>query len=474
MSSINLDNEDFRNHLYNQAKDGKRLWIYPGRIIGPWYRYRTWVANALLLSLFTLPWLERKGAPLFLFDVLQRKFIFFGVPFFPQDFHLVALGLLSFLIFVSLFTVLFGRIWCGWACPQTIFMEMLFRKIEYWIEGDDKAQRRLDAAPWEWEKIWKKTSKHGLFLILSFAIANTFLMYLIGKKAWLALIQENPLDHLLGLALIFLFTGVFYFVFARFREMVCMVVCPYGRLQGVLLDNKSIGVQYDYPRAEPRGKWQKHPNSTAGDCIDCHWCVRVCPTGIDIRNGANQLECIGCTACMDACDAVMEKIQKPKGLIRYDSNVGIQKGAPWRFNRRVGAYSLVLLGLIGFLGYLLWTRSPWESTLLRSPGLTYQIDEAKQEIRNLYQLELINKSLEDEELQIRVSPPYRLDWVGKAPKRLPQGQLLKASFFLSIESTSGSSIKKGPSKPLEQPILWIRNAQGLEERLETRFITPYE
>ncbi len=180
MSQFSIENDDFRNHLYNQSKDGKRLWIYPGRVIGPFYRYRSYVSYVLLALLFGLPWLEHKGQPIFLFNVLERKFIFWGVPFFPQDFHLVALGLVCFLIFISLFTVLFGRIWCGWACPQTIFMEMLFRKIEYWIEGDDKAQRRLNESPWNQEKIIKKGSKHSLFVLLAFAIFNTFLVYLTG------------------------------------------------------------------------------------------------------------------------------------------------------------------------------------------------------------------------------------------------------------------------------------------------------
>ncbi len=317
MPQLNLDNDDFRNHLYNQSKDGKRLWLYPGRIIGKFYRLRSYFSYFLLIALFGLPWLEYKGQPIFLFNVLARKFIFWGVPFFPQDFHLVALGLVAFLIFVSLFTVLFGRIWCGWACPQTIFMEMLFRKIEYWIEGNDKAQRRLNESPWTQEKMLKKGAKHALFLVFAFAISNTFLMYLMGKGDWLRLIQEPVGLHIAGFSAIWIFTAVFYLVFARFREIVCMVICPYGRLQGVLLDNNSILVQYDHTRGEPRGKTTSEQST--GDCIDCHWCVRVCPTGIDIRNGSNQLECIGCTSCIDACDAVMDKIHKPKNLIRYDS-----------------------------------------------------------------------------------------------------------------------------------------------------------
>jgi cytochrome c oxidase accessory protein FixG len=464
MSQFNLENDDFRNHLYNQSKDGKRLWIYPGRIIGQFYRYRSYFSYFLLVTLFGLPWVEVKGQPIFLFNVLERKFIFWGVPFFPQDFHLVALGLVAFLIFISLFTVLFGRIWCGWACPQTIFMEMLFRKIEYWIEGDDKAQRRLDESPWTQEKIIKKGLKHVLFLVLAFAISNTFLMYLVGKADWLKLIQEPVEQHIAGFSSIWIFTGVFYFVFARFREMVCMVVCPYGRLQGVLLDNNSILVQYDHKRGEPRGKI--NAEHAQGDCIDCHWCVRVCPTGIDIRNGSNQLECIGCTACIDACDAVMDKIHKPQKLIRYDSLNGVNSGTQLKFNLRIGAYSAILVIILGFLAYLLGTRKPFETTLFRTPGMTYQFDEKTKTVRNLYQIEILNKSMEDEHFEISVEKPLAIVWVGNPIHGIERGKMMKGEFF--IQAPLGVR-KNGEKLPVH-----IRDREGEEEIIKTSFIQPDE
>ena len=462
MSQFSLENDDFRNHLYNQSKDGKRLWIYPGRVIGQFYKYRSYVSYVLLALLFSLPWLEHKGQPIFLFNVLERKFIFWGVPFFPQDFHLVALGLVCFLIFISLFTVLFGRIWCGWACPQTIFMEMLFRKIEYWIEGDDKAQRRLNESPWTPEKIFKKGSKHALFIVLAFAISNTFLIYIIGKQEWLQIVQGNPLEHIKGLSVMLIFTAVFYFVFARFREMVCMVVCPYGRLQGVLLDNNSLLVQYDHKRGEPRGKVNK--SETKGDCIDCHWCVRVCPTGIDIRNGSNQMECIGCTACIDACDAVMEKIEKPKGLIRYDSLNGVNSGTKLKFNLRIVAYSTVLFLILGILGYLLITRRNWESTLLRTPGMTFQVDEKLHTVSNIYNLEILNKSMEDQEFRVYVDKPLELIWIGEGIKQVQKGKQVKTEFFIR---TKMGAWKQGAKIPIH-----IVNGEGKEEILTTRFIQP--
>jgi cytochrome c oxidase accessory protein FixG len=464
MSLINLANDDFRNHLYNQTKDGKRLWIYPGRIIGQLYKLRSYFSYLLLTLLFGLPWIVHKGQPIFLFNVIERKFIFWGVPFYPQDFHLVALGLVCFLIFISLFTVLFGRIWCGWACPQTIFMEMLFRKIEYWIEGDDKAQRRLNESTWTNEKIAKKGSKHTLFILVAFAISNTFLMYIIGKPEWLQIVTGNPREHIKGLIVMLIFTAIFYLVFARFREMVCMVVCPYGRLQGVLLDNNSILVQYDHVRGEPRGKAVKM--ETKGDCIDCHWCVRVCPTGIDIRNGSNQLECIGCTSCIDACDAVMEKIDKPTGLIRYDSYNGVNSGTKLKFTTRIGAYSSVLVLIVGILTYLLITRKSWESTLLRTPGMTFQVDEKLQTVSNLYNLEILNKSMEDQTFTVRVDKPLKLIWIGQKLGKIEKGKQVKTEFF--IRTTIGSW-KQGEKIPIH-----IQDNQGKEETLKTSFIQPNE
>lgn len=467
MSQLNLENDDYRNHLANQTKDGKRLWIYPGRIIGSLYRARTYFSYVFLILLFGLPWLEISGQPVFMFNVMERTFIFWTVPFYPQDFHLVALGIVCFLIFISLFTVLFGRIWCGWACPQTIFMEMLFRKIEYWIEGDDKAQRRLDEGPWNVNKILKKTSKHFLFLVLAFAISNTFLMYIIGKKEWLKLVMEPPTNHLIGLMAIWIFTVVFYFVFARFREIVCMVVCPYGRLQGVLLDNNSILVQYDHKRGEPKGKLTKGETSTNhGDCIDCHWCVRVCPTGIDIRNGSNQLECIGCTSCIDACNEVMEKINKPKDLIRYDSLNGVNSGTKLKLTNRIAAYSFALIAILGVFAYLLVMRKNYETTLLRMPGMTYQYDEKTHEVSNLYQIEILNKSKGNQHYKITVAPPMKLIWVGKGISRIENGKMAKGEFF--IKGLLGQLPRH------EKLTIMVTDSEGDTEVIKTSFIQPDE
>lgn len=428
--------DDFRDHLSTVSENGKRLWVYPRIIKGKFFKLRSVFAWILLALMFGLPFVEVDNHPFFLFNVIERKFIFWGVTFFPQDFHLVAIGLIIFIVFIILFTVIFGRVWCGWACPQTIFMEMVFRKIENWIEGDYRAQKRLDASPWTSEKIRKKTLKHSLFFLISFLIANIFLAYIIGKNELLRIITDNPANHIAGLSSILIFTGTFYYVFARFRENVCTVVCPYGRLQAALMDKKSMIVAYDYQRGEPRGKVQKNTesplNQDKGDCIDCALCVHVCPTAIDIRNGS-QMECIGCTACIDACDMVMDKIQKPRGLISYNSTEGIENKKKFRFTGRIAAYSGVLLVLTGIMIFLLLTRGNTETTILRTPGLTYQ-QEKDGSISNLYNLQILNKTSQNLSVTLRIKdfPAAKVKMVGTDHVQILANDLATASFFIAI------------------------------------------
>ena len=279
-----------------------------------------------MIILFGMPWVRVNGDPLMLFNILELRFIVFGIHFTPQDFHLFVIAMITFIVFIALFTAVFGRLFCGWVCPQTIFMEMVYRKIEYWIEGDANAQRRLNKAPWTTEKIRKKVLKQAIFFGIAVLVANTFLAYIIGTDEVIRIATEPISKNRNGFIAMLIFSGVFYFVFAWLREQVCIAICPYGRMQGVLLDKSSITVAYDWVRGEPRTKIKKGQSPVgAGDCIDCNLCVKVCPTGIDIRNGT-QLECVNCTACIDACDEVMEKVGRPKQLIRYDSLNGIESG----------------------------------------------------------------------------------------------------------------------------------------------------
>ena len=363
--------DNFRDHLGNVTREGKRLKIYPKKPGGQYHTARRIVSWVLLAILFAGPFVRINGQPLLLLNILERRFVLFGVPFWPQDLYLFLLTALSLVVFVVLFTAIFGRLWCGWACPQTVFMEMVFRKIEYLIEGDARQQRKLDEGPWTSDKIFKKTLKHGLFLGLSFLIANIFLAYIIGSEQLWKIVTDPPAEHLTGLTAITIFSLLFYGVFARFREQACIIVCPYGRWQSVMVNEDTIAVTYDYLRGEPRGKRRKgREQREAGDCVDCKLCEQVCPTGIDIRNGI-QLECINCTACMDACGEVMDRVERPRGLIRYSSYRGIEEPVHKLLTPRVMGYSAVLVVLVGIVAYLFSTRAAVQAIILREPGRLY-------------------------------------------------------------------------------------------------------
>jgi cytochrome c oxidase accessory protein FixG len=397
---------DFRDHLATADQEGRRVWVYPKKPRGRFYLARLWFSFMLIVIMFAGPFIRINGNPLLMINVVERKFSVLGIIFWPQDNLIFAFGFLLFLTGIAVFTAAFGRLWCGWTCPQTVMMEMVFRRIEYFIEGDAHDQRALDKAPWTTRKILKKLVKHSVFLALSFVIGNTLLAYVIGSDALLAIITDNPAHHLTGLAFMCLFTLLFYGIFARFREQACTFICPYGRLQSTLLDENTIVVAYDHKRGEGRGKLRRSQSieqrrsEGKGDCIDCHECVAVCPTGIDIRNGT-QMECVNCTACIDACDNVMTRISRPRGLIRFASLNGIEQGEPLRITPRIIGYCVVLLALGTGLATLLLTRSDVDTALLRAPGgLFQQTQEGR--ISNLYLLKLTNKTQRDLPVELKL------------------------------------------------------------------------
>jgi len=425
--------EQFRDTIGTVDKQGKRLWVYPKKPKGNFYTKRGIVATILLGLLFSGPFIKVGGQPLLLFNIFERKFVIFGVPFWPQDFYIFGLVTIAFFVFIILFTVVFGRVWCGWACPQTIFMELVFRKIEYWIDGDSKQQIKLKNSPWNAEKITKRTFKYTLFLAISILIAHTLMAYLIGIEQVINIVTSSPFDNWGGFVGTMFFTGVFFWVFAYFREQACIAVCPYGRLQGVLLNKDSMGVTYDFNRGEPRGKIKKaEVDDNNGDCIDCKLCVHVCPTGIDIRNGS-QLECVNCTACIDVCDEVMTKINRPKGLIRIASYNNIVDGAKKIFTPRVLGYTIVLSILLIAIGSMLSNRSPIEATALRVPGQLYQKTE-NGDIQNLINILYINKSFEPVKLDIKVRDmPYaQIVQVGNKDIKIGSNSTYEAIYFLTI------------------------------------------
>jgi cytochrome c oxidase accessory protein FixG len=393
----------YRDTISTVDEKGKRIWIFPKKPKGIWYNRRKILSYFFLVFLFGAPHVYMNDEPLLLFNIIERKFVIFGKIFWPQDLYLFALSMIVGIIFVVLFTIIYGRLFCGWVCPQTIFMEMVFRRIEYWIEGDWTYQKKLSASPWSREKIFKRVFKHAIFWVISFLIANTFLAYIVGAEI-LWEIQTSPIqNHLGGFITILIFTTVFYFVFSRLREQVCTTICPYGRLQGVLLDPNSMVVAYDHKRGEVRSKFRKNEDRNSlgkGDCIDCFRCVHVCPTGIDIRNGT-QLECVNCTACIDECDEVMEKIQKPKGLIRIVSENGIKNGTPFQWTKRVKSYTLLLGVLVVILATLLITRKDFQTTILRQRGSVYQVT-ADGRISNIFELNLTNKTKKDYRIELHL------------------------------------------------------------------------
>jgi cytochrome c oxidase accessory protein FixG len=433
MSQIQ-DTEEFRDHLASVDKEGKRIWLYPKKPKGKFTNWRLIVSAGLLALLFGMPFIKLNGEPFILLNIIERHFIIFGINFTPQDMHLAALAMITLVLFIVLFTVVFGRLFCGWVCPQTIFMEMVFRRIEYAIEGDYNKQIKLNKGSWTAEKWMKKGLKHVIFFTIAILIANTFLSYIIGVDQVYQIILEPIALHTGGFISMLIFSFLFYYVFAFFREQVCTNVCPYGRLQGVLLVKESIVVVYDWIRGEPRGKKKRKLEDEAtplGDCVDCKLCIKVCPTGIDIRNGT-QLECVNCTACMDACDEVMLKIDRDPGLIRYDSISGIEQGNKKIFTNRVWAYSAILLVLMILQGFLLINRSEIETVVLRTPGLLFnRTDEG--EISNLYNYQLINKTREDfNDIRLElVNVNGRIEIVGEIPT-VSANSVTEGAFFIKI------------------------------------------
>jgi len=466
-SDRNLTNIDapsaFRDRIASMDEEGKRIWIFPRKPSGRFYNARTWFSYLLLAIMFSGPFITIHGRPLLLLNIMERKFIILGMAFWPQDSYIFVLATLTFIVGIILFTVVFGRLFCGWACPQTIFLEMVFRKIEYRIDGNANQQRKLSEQAWNASKIFKRVLKHSIFFGLSFVIGNTFLAYIIGKDELFKIITEPISAHAAGFSFMLIFSFLFYYVFAFFREQACTQVCPYGRFQSVLLDDQSIVVAYDFIRGEPRGNPKKNATEELGDCIDCNQCVEVCPTGIDIRNGT-QLECVNCTACIDACDTVMDKIKRPRGLVRYDSFEGIEKGKTLGLNFRNMGYSAILIGLIGFFFLLLVSRSDVESTILRSYGTLYQ-DAGNNHYTNLYTVRVLNKTFD--ELPIRLDllePEGSLTMVGNDLKITGQDKS-EGAFFVDLSG----DLLKGMETKLK---IGIYSGDRLLETVKTSFMGP--
>lgn len=459
--------EEFRDSISTVDEQGKRIWVFPKKQLGKYFRLRAIVAYSLLAILFAGPYIRIGGEPLLMINVLERKFVLWGQIFWPQDIFIFAFGMIAALIGVILFTVVFGRLFCGWVCPQTVFMEMVFRRIEYWIDGDWQQQKKLHKMPWNRYKISRRLLKWAIFWIISFLVANTFLAYIIGSDELFQIMSDNPAQHVGGLIAIFVFTTVFFGVFTWFREQVCTAVCPYGRLQGVLMDQNSIVVGYDYQRGEGRAKFKKGEDRTAagkGDCIDCKRCVHVCPTGIDIRNGT-QMECVNCTICMDACNFMMEKVDLPTGLIRYDSEAGIKEKAPWKLTNRIKAYIVLMIAICGLLVTLILSRSEIDATILRVKGTTYsKIDE--QTFTNIFEANILNKSMDDHMVHLKlIEGNGKIDLIGGSPTKLEAGSEINKELLITMKLDD----IVGPKTPIT---VGIFSGDELIEEVDVNFNGP--
>jgi cytochrome c oxidase accessory protein FixG len=465
------EERSFRDELASITSDGRRKWIYARQPKGKFYTARSIVAVFLLAFLFLSPHIRLNGHQFMLLNILERKFIILGVPFMPQDFHLVVLLALTTIVSIALFTAVLGRIWCGWLCPQTIFLEMLFRRIEWLIEGSPKEQVLLDKGAWNGKKTGKKVLKHSIFYALSFLIANTFLAYIIGSDQLWHIITDDPRRHLAGLGIITAFSAVFYAVFARFREQACLIACPYGRYMSALVDTNTIAVTYDFKRGEPRGKFTRADRAAApeehiakGDCIDCHQCVVVCPTGIDIRNGI-QLECVNCTACIDACDMVMEKVGKPKGLIRYTSWNAVKTSIQQVFTARIKGYLAVWLILLTLVTVLFMRRGDSETLIMRQPGTTF-VREANGALANFFNVAITNKTFNPLNTQLVLLQP-------KGIQMKALGSLSPVAPLSTLDSRILLSFPPGTYKSGKNPVRFAIVSDGkVLEEVETVFIAP--
>jgi len=464
-----VDWSDFRDHIATADQQGRRKWMYPRQVNGRFFRWRTWFSWLLLFIMFAGPFVTIHGNPLLLVNIPDRKFVVLGQIFWPQDMIIFAVTLLVLLTGVIVFTAAFGRLWCGWACPQTVMMEMVFRKIEYFIEGDAPEQRALDAAPWHGRKIFKKAFKHAVFYALSFLVGNVLLSYIIGWQSLYQIIIDPPARHLVGLGFMIGFSLLFYGIFARFREQACTFICPYGRHQSTLIDENSIIVAYDYKRGEKRGPLRQSQSfgerryAGFGDCVACNQCVVVCPTGIDIRNGV-QMECVQCTACIDACDQVMDKVGSPRGLIRYASLNGIERGEPLRLTPRLIGYIAVLTALVTLLAVMIFTRTDVEATVLRAPGSLFQ-QMPDGHFSNLYTLRIVNKTSRELPVELRLEQPVgKLEIMGGQLVVAPEKQS-ENSVLVELER----AVMLSGNTPV---VIGVYQAGKKLQTLKTSFIGP--
>lgn len=366
--------------LSTLTKDGKRKWLYPSESRGDFYWRRLILGWALIAFFVLLPIIQINGRPAILLDFINREFSLFGFTFFPTDTFLLMIFGISALLSIVIFTALFGRVWCGWGCPQTVYLEFVYRPIERWIEGKEHVRKKRNEGPWTWDKVWRRSVRFAIYGVISLALANVFVSYFAGWDRLLTWMMQPPTENWGFFLMMAVTTGLILYDFGYFREQMCTIACPYARIQSVLMDEDSLIVSYDPNRGEPRARRSKKKIQqelageieAQGDCIDCYACVRTCPTGIDIRDGL-QMECVACTQCIDACDVIMDKIGKPRGLIRYTSERELdhQKTRPIR--PRTIIYGVLFAALVTAFTIAFTSRGSYDINVGRNVGEPFTV-----------------------------------------------------------------------------------------------------
>ena len=461
--------------------DGSRNTPQPADVKGRFVSRRRIVYAILIVIYVALPFVKVGGKPAVFLDVPGRRFFLFGATFNAQDFWLVVFVLAALGFALLFLTAWLGRVWCGWACPQTVFLEGVYRRIERWIEGPRQDRIRLGAADWTWNKAWRKVAKHAAYALVSLFLAHVFLSFFVSLGSLVEIVRHDPRENWAAFAWTMAVAGALYFDFAWFREQLCIVVCPYGRLQSAMQDDHSLVIGYDFRRGEPRGRLKRADRVALpvvkgeplvaeapaavpkGDCVDCERCVVVCPTGIDIRNGL-QLECIGCAQCVDACDEVMIKIGRPTGLIRYDSQAGLA-GEPKRTLRpRLALYGALLVVAVAGLTIGLAGRTPFEANLIRVRGAPFVL--AGDDVRNQFELHLVNKRPETAELMVVVKTPDAATvTIPRTKIPLESLQSYRLPIFVSIP-------RERFDEPFEIEVEVTDPATGAKREAEARFLGP--
>jgi cytochrome c oxidase accessory protein FixG len=460
--------------LTTLTADGKRRWMYPTESRGRYWRARRWVGWGLIAFFVALPIVRVGGRPAVLLDVAAREFHLFGATFYPTDtFFLLLLGLAA-LLAVVLLTALLGRVWCGWGCPQTVYLEFVYRPVERFFEGKEHVRARRDAGPLTWDKAWRKGAKWATFAVLSVALAHVFTSYFVGWERLLRWMTGPPTEHWGYFVLMAGTSALVLFDFGYFREQMCTIACPYARFQSVLLDEDSMIVAYDPVRGEPRARRSKKAIAQEeagevppkGDCIDCFACVRTCPTGIDIRDGL-QMECIACTQCVDACDAIMDRIGKPRGLIRYTSEQALEGAEPRPIRPRTLAYGLLLVAVSALFVVGLATRGQIDADVVRAPGAPFTVMDDGQ-VLNRIRLRVQNRTPHPTAFSVEVVEPAgaSLRLGARQPLPLDPRELARLEAFVLVpaEAFDGQST--------QEATLVLTYAGGQTDRLTFPLLGP--